>query len=245
VISSVQSVDTVRNVDRQRVGVDMPVAQLTSLSFTAGVVDVPEAGLAHPAMCRWHETTINKAHRRELNGHGSGVVWLTGLSGAGKSTLANELERRLRARSVRTYLLDGDNVRHGLNRDLGFSTEDRVENIRRVAEVSKLMVDAGLVVITAFISPFRAERQMARDLMADGEFIEVFVDTPLVVAEKRDPKGLYRKARRGELKHFTGIDSPYEIPENPEIVIDTTSMSVQESADSLYQMLNTMRFFNL
>jgi bifunctional enzyme CysN/CysC len=245
VISSVQSVDTVRNVDRQRVGVDMPVAQLTSLSFTAGVVDVPEAGLAHPAMCRWHETTINKAHRRELNGHGSGVVWLTGLSGAGKSTLANELERRLRARSVRTYLLDGDNVRHGLNRDLGFSTEDRVENIRRVAEVSKLMVDAGLVVITAFISPFRAERQMARDLMADGEFIEVFVDTPLVVAEKRDPKGLYRKARRGELKHFTGIDSPYETPENPEIVIDTTSMSVQESADSLYQMLNTMRFFNL
>jgi len=223
----------------------MPVAQLTSLSFTAGVVDVPEAGLAHPAMCRWHETTINKAHRRELNGHGSGVVWLTGLSGAGKSTLANELERRLRARSVRTYLLDGDNVRHGLNRDLGFSTEDRVENIRRVAEVSKLMVDAGLVVITAFISPFRAERQMARDLMADGEFIEVFVDTPLVVAEKRDPKGLYRKARRGELKHFTGIDSPYETPENPEIVIDTTSMSVQESADSLYQMLNTMRFFNL
>jgi bifunctional enzyme CysN/CysC len=245
VISSVQSVDTVRNVDRQRVGVDMPVAQLTSLSFTAGVVDVPEAGLAHPAMCRWHETTINKAHRRELNGHGSGVVWLTGLSGAGKSTLANELERRLRARSVRTYLLDGDNVRHGLNRDLGFSTEDRVENIRRVAEVSKLMVDAGLVVITAFISPFRAERQMARDLMADGEFIEVFVDTPLVVAEKRDPKGLYRKACRGELKHFTGIDSPYETPENPEIVIDTTSMSVQESADSLYQMLNTMRFFNL
>jgi len=223
----------------------MPVDELTTLSFANGVVDLPDAGLAHPAMCRWHETAISKAQRHELNGHRSGVVWLTGLSGAGKSTLANELERRLRARSVRTYLLDGDNVRHGLNRDLGFSTEDRVENIRRIAEVSKLMVDAGLVVITAFISPFRADRQLARNLMADGEFIEVFVDTPLVVAEQRDPKGLYKKARRGELKHFTGIDSPYEIPEKPEIVIDTTSMSVQESADSLYQMLNTMRFFNL
>lgn len=196
-------------------------------------------------MVRWHETTVNKAERRRLNGHASGVVWLTGLSGAGKSTLANELERRLSARAVRTYLLDGDNVRHGLNRDLGFSVEDRVENIRRVAEVSKLMVDAGLVVITAFISPFRAERQLARDLMANGEFVEVFVDTPLVVAEQRDPKGLYRKARRGELKHFTGIDSPYEIPEDPEIVIDTTSMSVHESADSLFQLLNTMSFFNL
>jgi bifunctional enzyme CysN/CysC len=210
-----------------------------------GVVDVPSAAVPHPASCRWHATTINKAHRRELNGHGSGVVWLTGLSGAGKSTLANELERRLRARAVRTYLLDGDNVRHGLNRDLGFCAEDRVENIRRVAEVSKLMVDAGLVVITAFISPFRAERQLARSLLAAGEFVEVFVDTPLVVAERRDPKGLYKKARRGELKHFTGIDSPYERPENPEIVIDTTSMSVEQSADSLYQLLNTMRFFDL
>ena len=214
-------------------------------AHAASVVDVPSAARPQPTLVRWHETTINKSDRRSLNGHGSGVVWLTGLSGAGKSTLANELERRLRARAVRTYLLDGDNLRHGLNSDLGFSKEDRVENIRRVAEVSKLMVDAGLVVITAFISPFRAERQLARSLMGDGEFVEVFVDTPLVVAEQRDPKGLYRKARRGELKHFTGIDSPYEIPEKPEIVIDTTSMSVQESADSLYQLLNTMRFFEL
>ena len=245
VISKAQSAKAVPTVDRQRARVDVPVAHLRDLSFATDVVDVPHAALTHPAMCRWHETTVNKTDRRELNGHGSGVIWLTGLSGAGKSTLANELERRLRARAVRTYLLDGDNVRHGLNRDLGFSTEDRVENIRRVAEVSKLMVDAGLVVITAFISPFRAERQLARNLMADGEFIEVFVDTPLVVAEQRDPKGLYKKARRGELKHFTGIDSPYETPDNPEIVIDTTSMSVQESADSLYQMLNTMRFFKL
>ncbi len=209
------------------------------------VADVPGVALPRPAAVRWHETTINKAERRRLNGHGSGVVWLTGLSGAGKSTLANELERRLSARAVRTYLLDGDNVRHGLNRDLGFSVEDRAENIRRVAEVSKLMVDAGLVVITAFISPFRAERELARNLMADGEFVEVFVDTPLVVAEQRDPKGLYRKARGGELKHFTGIDSPYEVPEDPEIVIDTTSMSVQESADSLYNLLKAMRFFNI
>lgn len=197
------------------------------------------------SMCRWHDTTITKMDRRQLNGHGSGVVWLTGLSGAGKSTLANELEKRLRDRAVHSYLLDGDNVRHGLSRDLGFSAEDRAENIRRVAEVSKLMVDAGLLVITAFISPFRAERQLARDLLPDGEFVEVFVDTPLEVAELRDPKGLYRKARRGELKHFTGIDSPYEVPESPEIVIDTTAMSVQESADRLYQRLSTMGFFDL
>jgi bifunctional enzyme CysN/CysC len=206
---------------------------------------LPSVTLPHPPMVRWHETTISKAERRRLNGHRSGVIWLTGLSGAGKSTLANELERRLRARAVRSYLLDGDNVRHGLNSDLGFSTQDRVENIRRVAEVSKLMVDAGLVVITAFISPFRAERQLARKLVADGEFVEVFVSTPLEVAEQRDPKGLYRKARRGELKQFTGIDSPYETPDNAEVVIDTAALSIQESADSLYRQLNTMGFFNL
>ena len=224
---------------------NVPVAAVTSLSPDAGVVDAPSAASPHPAMCRWHETTINKSDRRQLNGHSSGVIWLTGLSGAGKSTLANELERRLRARAVRTYLLDGDNVRHGLNSDLGFSQQDRAENIRRVAEVSRLMVDAGLVVITAFISPFRAERQLARSLMGDGEFIEVFVDTPLAVAEQRDPKGLYKKARRGELKHFTGIDSPYEAPENPDVVINTTSMTVHESADCLYQLLNAMKFFDL
>jgi len=218
-------------------------AHPASASGTAVLAERPR--VAPPANCRWHEATVNKADRRRLNGHGSGVIWLTGLSGAGKSTLANELETRLRARAIRSYLLDGDNVRHGLNSDLGFSADDRAENIRRVAEVSKLMVDAGLVVITAFISPFRAERQLARSLMGNGEFVEVFVNTPLAVAEQRDPKGLYKKARRGELKHFTGIDSPYEAPENPEIVIETASMSVQESADCLYQLLNTMRFFNL
>jgi bifunctional enzyme CysN/CysC len=223
----------------------VPGTRPTGLSLPAAVADAPGAALPHPAMCRWHETAVKKADRRQLNGHGSGVVWLTGLSGAGKSTLANELEMRLRARSVRSYLLDGDNVRHGLSSDLGFSAEDRVENIRRVAEVSRLMVDAGLVVITAFISPFRAERQLARRLVGEGEFVEVFVNTPLAVAERRDPKGLYKKARRGELKHFTGIDSPYEEPDNPDIVIDTSSASVQESADSLCQRLNSMKFFNL
>jgi len=223
--------------------VHRPTIQRTTPTRTSAVVEAPAVASPSNAACRWHETTISKSDRRSLNCHGSGVIWLTGLSGAGKSTLANELEKRLWSRGVRTYLLDGDNVRHGLNSDLGFTQQDRAENIRRVAEVSKLMVDAGLVVITAFISPFRAERQLARSLFADGEFVEVFVDTPLVVAEQRDPKGLYRRARRGELKHFTGIDSPYEIPQNPEIVIDTTSMPVEESADFLHQLLNTMGFF--
>jgi len=230
-------------IERQAVRADAPIIRRSSPARAApAVLDAPRTAAPHQAICRWHETTINKADRRKLNCHASGVIWLTGLSGAGKSTLANELEKRLWSRAVRTYLLDGDNVRHGLNSDLGFTQEDRAENIRRVAEVSKLMVDAGLVVITAFISPFCAERELARKLFADGEFVEVFVDTPLVVAEQRDPKGLYRRARRGELKNFTGIDSPYEIPQNPEIVIDTTSMSVHESADCLYQLLTTMGF---
>lgn len=190
----------------------------------------------------WHETSVSKQARHRLNGHGGGVVWLTGLSGAGKSTLANGLETRLCARGIHSCLLDGDNLRHGLNSDLGFSAQDRAENIRRVAEVAKLMVEAGLVVITAFISPFRAERQFARKLLRQGEFMEVFVDASLAVAEQRDPKGLYRKARRGELRQFTGIDSPYEAPEKPEIVIDTNVLPVNESVDRLYQRLVGMGF---
>jgi bifunctional enzyme CysN/CysC len=180
-----------------------------------------------------------------LNGHQSGVVWLTGLSGAGKSTIANLLEKRLYAMGKRTYLLDGDNLRHGLNRDLGFTAEERVENIRRVAEVAKLMADAGLIVITAFISPFHAERSAARELMEPGEFIEVFVDTPLEVAEQRDPKGLYRKARRGELKNFTGIDSPYEAPRNPDIRVDTTRVSPEAAVEQIYDGLISRGFLDV
>jgi adenylyl-sulfate kinase len=165
------------------------------------------------------------------------VLWFTGLSGAGKSTVANLVEQQLHAMGRPTYLLDGDNVRHGLNRDLGFTAEDRVENVRRVAEVAKLMADAGLTVLVSLISPFRAERQMARSLLAPGEFVEIFVDTPLSVAEARDPKGLYRKARRGELKNFTGIDSPYEIPEHPEIHLHTEQVEATKSAQRVLDYL--------
>ena len=159
------------------------------------------------------------------------VLWFTGLSGAGKSTIANLVEKQLHALGRHSYLLDGDNVRHGLNHDLGFTDADRVENIRRVAEVARLMVDAGLIVLTAFISPFRGERALARSLVADGEFIEIHVDTPLAVAEARDVKGLYKKARRGELANFTGIDSPYEAPEAPELRVDTIDMTAEQGAD--------------
>jgi bifunctional enzyme CysN/CysC len=174
---------------------------------------------------------VNKRARSAQKGQRAGVVWLTGLSGAGKSTIANLAEEKLVARGRHTYLLDGDNVRRGLNRDLGFTEQDRVENIRRVAEVARLMVDAGLIVLVAFISPFRAERRTARDLFEPGEFVEVYVATPIAVAEARDPKGLYKKARRGDLKNFNGIDSPYEPPETPEIHIDTTRLTPEAAAD--------------
>ncbi|WP_288444509.1 adenylyl-sulfate kinase [uncultured Pantoea sp.] len=168
----------------------------------------------------WHDHPVTRAEREQQHGHRGVVLWFTGLSGSGKSTVAGALEQALHRLGVSTYLLDGDNVRHGLCRDLGFSDDDRKENIRRVGEVAKLMVDAGLVVLTAFISPHRAERQMVRDLLGDGQFIEVFVDTPLAVCEARDPKGLYKKARAGELRNFTGIDSVYEVPDAPEIQLD-------------------------
>ena len=180
---------------------------------------------------------INKNAREALGGHKARVLWFTGLSGSGKSAIANALEGSLHNRGYRTYILDGDNVRHGLNRDLGFSVSDRVENVRRVAEVANLMVDAGLVVLVSFISPFKAERDMARRLFDDGEFVEVYVDTPLEEAEKRDVKGLYAKARRGELPNFTGIDSPYEAPENPEIRLDTKKNSIEESVADIVKFL--------
>ncbi|KQW66376.1 adenylyltransferase [Phenylobacterium sp. Root77] len=200
------------------------------------------AGMLHFALRRsqnihWQALDVDKASRSALKGQRGRVVWLTGLSGSGKSTIANLVEKRLHADGRHTYLLDGDNVRHGLNKDLGFTDEDRVENIRRVAEVAKLMVDAGLIVLVSFISPFRAERRLARDLQAEGDFVEVFVDTPLAVAEGRDVKGLYKKARAGELKNFTGIDSPYEAPEHAEIVIDTTAMSATEAAEQIVAWL--------
>ena len=194
------------------------------------------AGLIHFALRRsqnvhWQALDVDKKLRARQKGQRACVLWLTGLSGAGKSTIANRIEKQLAAQGRHTYLLDGDNVRHGLNKDLGFAAQDRVENIRRVAEVARLMVDAGLIVLVSFISPFRAERRMARGLFGSGEFFEVFVDTPLAVAEGRDAKGLYRKARLGTLKNFTGIDSPYETPERPEIRIDTTRLSAEEAAD--------------
>jgi bifunctional enzyme CysN/CysC len=205
------------------------------------------AGLLHFALRRshnihWQEVRVDKQARAQMNNHRPGVVWYTGLSGSGKSTIANIVESKLHTLGVRTYLLDGDNVRHGLNRDLGFTAADRVENIRRVAEVSGLMVDAGLLVLVSFISPFRAERRLARDRLEDGEFIEVHVDTPLEVAESRDPKGLYAKARAGELANFTGIDSPYERPEQPEVHIDTTAMRAEEAADLVIDTLRAGEF---
>jgi len=200
------------------------------------------AGLLHFALRRsqnvhWQALEIDKPARARLNGHQPCIIWLTGLSGSGKSTIANALERVLHAQGAHTYLLDGDNVRHGLNKDLGFTAADRVENIRRIGEVARLMVDAGLIVITAFISPFRSERDMARRLVGDGEFIEVFVDAPLAVVEQRDPKGLYRKARAGELKNFTGIDSPYEAPQAPEVHIESTRDSIEVATERIVAAL--------
>jgi bifunctional enzyme CysN/CysC len=205
--------------------------------------DTVAAGLLESALRRadnihWQALDVTRASRAQLKGQRACALWFTGLSGAGKSTIANLVEKRLYALGRHTYVLDGDNVRHGLNRDLGFTDADRVENIRRVAEVARLMVDAGLIVLVSFISPFRAERQMARGLLGGGEFFEIFIDTPLTEAEKRDPKGLYGKARRGELKNFTGIDSPYEAPESPEIHIDTTALSATQAAERIIAELD-------
>jgi adenylylsulfate kinase len=178
----------------------------------------------------WHRGAITREDRQQLNGHRGCTVWLTGLSGSGKSTIAVELEKRLLERGVRTYILDGDNIRHGLNKNLGFSPEDRTENIRRIGEVAKLFSDAGLVALTAFISPYRADRDQVRAIMQPGDFVEVFVDCPVEVCEQRDVKGLYKKARAGEIKEFTGISAPYEAPSAPELTLDTSGLSVEQSA---------------
>ncbi|MNF73080.1 Bifunctional enzyme CysN/CysC [compost metagenome] len=200
------------------------------------------AGMLHFALRRaqnvhWQAIDVNREAHAALKGQTPRILWFTGLSGAGKSTIANLVERKLHALGRHTYLLDGDNVRHGLNRDLGFSEADRVENIRRVAEVGRLMLDAGLITLVSFISPFRAERDLARSLAGAGAFLEIFVDTPLALAEQRDPKGLYQKARRGELKNFTGIDSPYEPPLEPDLHIDTSRESAEEAAERIVEYL--------
>ncbi len=207
------------------------------------------AGLLHFALRRsdnvhWQAIEVDKDAHAQQKGQKPCVVWFTGLSGSGKSTIANIVEQKLFERGRHSYLLDGDNVRHGLNKDLGFTDADRVENIRRVSEVSALMVDAGLIVLVSFISPFVAERQMARERVASGEFIEVFVNTPIEVAEQRDPKGLYQKARRGELVNFTGIDSPYEEPESPELTVDTTTMTAEDAADVIIDYLRVNGFIS-
>jgi bifunctional enzyme CysN/CysC len=207
---------------------------LTFETVGAGMIDF---ALRRASNVHWQAVEVSRARRAEQKGQHPCCVWFTGLSGSGKSTVANRLERRLVAEGRHTYLLDGDNIRHGLNRDLGFTDADRAENIRRVAEVARLMVDAGLIVLVSFISPFRAERRFARSLFADGEFIEVFVDTPLDECERRDTKGLYAKARAGQLPHFTGIDSPYEAPETPEVHLRPSGQSVDESADAVFTRL--------
>ena len=203
------------------------------------------AGMLHFALRRAHNIhlqhlDVDKVARAAQKRQRPAVIWFTGLSGAGKSTIANLVEKKLLALGNHSYLLDGDNVRHGLNKNLGFTDADRVENIRRVAEVARLMVDAGLIVLTAFISPFRAEREMARGLLAEGEFVEIHVDTPLAIAEQRDVKGLYRKARRGELQHFTGIDSPYEAPESPELRVNTADCTAEVAADLVIARLREL-----
>lgn len=185
----------------------------------------------------WHAHKITKHDRARKINQRPAVLWFTGLSGSGKSTIAGALEQKLFELGHHTYLLDGDNVRHGLNKDLGFSDSDRVENIRRIGELSKLFADAGLTVLSAFISPFRSDRQLVRDLMPEGEFVEIFMNTPIEVCESRDPKGLYQKARRGEIKNFTGIDSDYEAPEQPEILINTAECDVDECAEKVIRYL--------
>jgi bifunctional enzyme CysN/CysC len=194
-------------------------------------------GLRRAANTFYQSFEVTKTARAQLNAQKPALLWFTGLSGAGKSTIADHLERKLHALGKHTFVLDGDNVRHGLNRDLGFTEADRVENIRRVAEVAKLFVEAGLITLVSFISPFQAEREMARSLVAPGEFVEIFVNTPLEACERRDPKGLYKKARRGELRNFTGLDSPYEAPLNPELVLDALKESAGDLADRIVDFM--------
>jgi bifunctional enzyme CysN/CysC len=210
------------------------IDKLTNATVAAGMLHF---SLRRAQNVHWQALHVSREARANLKNQKPALLWFTGLSGSGKSTIANLVEKRLHRMNRHSFLLDGDNVRHGLNRDLGFTEADRIENIRRVGEVAKLMTDAGLIVITAFISPFKAERDMVRAMLPQGEFVEIFIDTPLAEAERRDVKGLYKKARAGQLKNFTGIDSPYEAPQTPEIRIDTTEMSPEDAADLIIDRL--------
>lgn len=221
--------------DSQKLGSFVLIDKLTNATVAAGMLHF---SLRRAHNIHWQAVDVDRAAHAALKGQQPKILWFTGLSGSGKSTIANALEKKLHANGKHTFLLDGDNVRHGLNKDLGFTDADRIENIRRIGEVAKLMTDAGLIVLTAFISPFRAERDMVRALVPAGDFIEVHVDTPLDVAERRDVKGLYKKARAGTLKNFTGIDSPYEPPETPEIVVNTTELTADEAADVIIAYLD-------
>jgi bifunctional enzyme CysN/CysC len=206
------------------------IDRFTNATVGAGMI---EFGLRRATNVHWQALDVNAQARAGLKGQEPCVLWFTGLSGSGKSTIANLVEKRLFGEGRHTYLLDGDNVRHGLNQDLGFTDADRVENIRRVAEAAKLFVDAGLITLVSFISPFRSERRIARDLLLPGQFVEIFVDTPLEVCMARDPKGLYKRAAAGQIKNFTGIDSPYERPENPELTLSTASISPEDAAERI------------
>ena len=220
--------------DSKTLGGFVLIDKMSNNTVAAGMINF---SLRRAHNIHWQAADVDREAHASLKDQQPKVLWFTGLSGSGKSTIANEVEKRLHAMGKHTFLLDGDNVRHGLNKDLGFTDTDRIENIRRIGEVAKLMTDAGLIVLTAFISPFRSERQMVREMMPDGEFVEIHIDTPLDVAEARDVKGLYKKAREGTLKNFTGIDSPYEAPEDPEIRIDTTTLPADEAADKIINMI--------
>jgi bifunctional enzyme CysN/CysC len=227
--------------ENKRLGAFILIDKLTHETVGAGMIHF---ALRRAANVHWQALEVTKAGRAEIKNQRARCLWFTGLSGSGKSTIANLLEKRLHAEGKHTYILDGDNVRHGLNRDLGFTEEDRVENIRRVGEVARLLVDAGLIAIVAFISPFRTDRELARSLFDPGEFVEVYVDTPLEECERRDVKGLYAKARRGELKNFTGIDSDYEAPSAPEIHLHTVNTLPESCVDEIFQVLRSWRQAN-